>query len=181
MSNPILILFGFCIGIGYYLTFCVNLVNHLVGDKDWKLNFAFIVPGIIGLVQVGLRLVYFDKESPKYLQENGDEETCVKELSYIYTSVERRTNEFEKLFNTNAEIRFQYPSYKGLLSETYFSSTLKGITVIVLRNLTSGFSITLFGGIIYKSEVEAIPSIILYNIITLVSIIPFFYINCTLH
>jgi hypothetical protein len=152
-----------------------------VKDSEWILNFAFLVPGIIGIVQVALGLVYFDKETPRYLQENGDEETCVKELAFIYSSVERRTDEFEKMFNRSIEIKYQYPSYKELISESYLSSTLKGITAIVLRNFTGGFSMALFGGIIYKDEAQVNASTILDSIVTLVSIAPFFYIKCILY
>lgn len=177
MINPILILFGFFIGLGHCLVFCLNLVEHLTKAKEQILVCAFAMPAFISAIQIILGLLWFTRETPKHLQVNGEEEMCMQELANIYPSVERRTEEYNRLYRQGAEIRYQYPSYKELVSETYLSSTLKGVAIIVLRNFTGGFSLALFGGVIYKDELQMNVSTILDSVVTLVSIVPFFYIN----
>ena len=177
LMNPILLLFGFGIGLGHIIIYLMNLLNESNVDYAAPLLVALLLPILFSLIQILLSFFFFRNESPLFLFEHQDQEEAIFELSKIYTTAERRIKENKELSNTIGIIRSQYPSYSELLTEEYRSSTFKGIFAVVLRNFVGGYSMAMIVALLENNKTQKTISIVTDTISTLVCVAPSFYIN----
>jgi cell division protein FtsL len=177
MFNSISILFGFAIGFGHDLVYLMNLLNEHYKTSRFTLLFAFFIPGIISAFQ--LIIMKYQDILVEISYEHQEEDVCSSELSRIYLNSERQLAENKRIKEIIEESRYQYPSYSELLSTKYRSQTIKGVLAICLRCFAGGYSMSMFAAMIYENNANQVKANIITDTVnTIVSIVPFFYINC---
>ena len=178
MTKPVLVLFGFALGVGHDFIYIVEQISMAYADAVAPLIIIFFVPAFIAGIQLSLSFLYFKLEPPQYLYENQDEENCMIALLRIYPDPDRRMMEYNRLVRNLEETRYKYPSYTELFTKEYLPTTLKGILIIILRNFTGGFYVAMFSGLLYENNSFQMKiNIITDTLNTIMSIAPFFYIN----
>jgi len=163
--------------LGYRSAFLLAYYASLSESFSLVSLVFFITSPLLALLQILLLHIVFKSDTPKQLFLNSLEDHAMYELKRIYSSDNKRIEEYNRLQEASNQLRLQYPTYLKLFSKKYLLSMLRVGALLLLRVPFELFDI--YAGIAYAPEwnSDLILNIVYYNFIAVIlgGLIPFFF------
>ena len=150
----VLSLIGPAMVIANEIAFCFDYIVRgytLVHESNFTI-FIFAMPSIIALIQLLLFIFVFRHDTVLHLARKMEEDVCLTELHKIYPDIAKRMVAFDNIREIIHSYSYQYPSYKELLSEKFFGNTIKGASIMIMRDCSGIFITMILTSIVYSNK-----------------------------